>query len=158
MTKIIAIDIGITNNGFAILEKNNVVMFSSLNLESSDSLQNKYSKIYNFFSSLVKKHNITRVIYEEPQRVPNRNIEKQLLKVCGLFEAISIEHNLEDCLSYNPTTVKKKITGNAKAKKEEIKQKVEEKLKIKISNAKDHHSIDALALGLIYFFSSNEAS
>lgn len=147
---LIAIDIGLNNTGYALFEEEKYLLSNTITLLTSSSL---FSSLYYSLTDIIKSNQVKKIIYEEPQIFINRKRGKELLKVAGMIEAISIENKAE-CYCYNPMTIKKIITNSGKASKKEIKLSIIDILErkgYKLIGKQTEHSIDAIAIGYTHF-------
>ena len=94
---------------------------------------NKFRKIKQELDKFTKKYPPAEDIYIEGIFVKPAflNSSEVLIKFHGFLILYFIEHNL---IYYPPRSIKKKLTGNGNAKKEDVRKMLEEKYGIEFSN------------------------
>ncbi len=135
---VVGIDIGTRNLGIVIVNPDNYKIFYMNNLDIKS-----LSDFYHYFIILCKKYKIKTCVYEG---IIHRNfqITKNLSKIIAIIELVCEIMNIK-VYEIHPSYMKKTLTGNGKAEKEEIKEKVNNFFKTNIEN---EHICDALGLVL----------
>ena len=171
----LGVDPGIKNFGYAVIEvKNDEISF--VNCGRMPNLSNHYPTILNQIKegmgSALRIHSVVEAGFEEVMFGRNRTAAMSTAKAIGAFQMACQELDI-DCRGVSPSRLKKLISGNGRASKDEIKQSVFERLdtrldeeikawdksvpendsshphwrKVQLENA-DDHTIDAVAVAL----------
>jgi crossover junction endodeoxyribonuclease RuvC len=150
--RILSIDVGIVNIGYAIFD----ITDSKITYLSSGYLCTKHKKqtkerlniIYTFFNNLIQSQNFETLIYEQP--IFNRGKSgADVVKAEGVLLLLAGINNL-NCFSYTAPNVKKTIAHFGRADKQQVEDAVCEYLNLKLTFSTDHES-DAVAIGLTHF-------
>ena len=143
---ILSIDIGITNYGWSIFDKEKLVKSGTL-VCSDNNLNYKILQSYNYFKSLIKEYKISSLVYEQPVFI-NRGINGPSINQClGVLLLLSAQYSLK-LSSYTATEVKKGITGTGKANKKDIMEALS--ILHPGTTFTSDHEADAIALALYY--------
>lgn len=163
MTTKMFLDLG-TNTGYVIYDGINYLDFGR-QVNTVNTIQQKdwYTRadfetwivFENFLKEKCEKFNIVQIVFE---RVKFAQISHRARRYYNGLVAILEKHvwvyNI-DLIHISPTELKKKFTGNAKAKKSAIVQKVNQldffKDRKKLLVSKDHDIADAFAISRIVY-------
>jgi Holliday junction resolvasome RuvABC endonuclease subunit len=144
--RILGIDIGTVNLGFAVLELSNkeLIHSSTVKLDNKTSLGDRLVKLESIFKTYIDKNKVNGVIIEKPN-IPKVN----LYYPCGLFCYLSAKSKLE-YQEVGPTQVKKLVCGNGKATKEEL----EDSIRLSVNNIpsvfSSNHESDSVGIALCW--------
>jgi len=149
---ILGIDPGTINCGYAILEVNNKkpkLIEAGLIKMKSRVLQEQILEFIEGFNLIISKHNIQQVAMEDMFYAFN---PKTVIKLAQFRGAISLKILLEfgNFAEYTPLQVKKAVTGNGKAQKEQVAFMVKRILNIK-KEIKPLDITDAIAVAITHF-------
>ena len=141
-----ALDLSLANIGIAIFDKDgNVVKILSKMTNPKDPIGIRLQTLLNFLCDLDKKYKASKIIMENGFTRFN-TVTQQLYRVHGIVNCLFAK---EEQGYYAPATVKKTVTGNGKATKSEVQNKLYE-LYPGIS-FRNFDESDAVAIGLTYF-------
>jgi crossover junction endodeoxyribonuclease RuvC len=151
---ILALDTSLNGTGATVLEyKNNsfyVVESHRINNIKLKTHQQKLHRIVKFIEELLIKYDIECCVCEKGF---SRYIKatQALYKVVGVVEYITAEYKLT-CNYITPTQVKKTITGNGKASKEEVKEGIRNYVNISDAtlNEMSNDETDSIAVGVAF--------
>jgi crossover junction endodeoxyribonuclease RuvC len=149
---ILGIDPGTINCGYAILEVNNKkpkLIEAGLIKMKSRILQEQILEFIEGFNLIISKHKIEQVAMEDMFYAFN---PKSVIKLAQFRGAISLKILLEfgNFAEYTPLQVKKAVTGNGKAQKEQVAFMVKRILNIK-KEIKPLDITDAIAVALTHY-------
>ncbi len=143
-TIVIGLDPGLTATGFAIVKSKNNNFFllksGTLRPKKNSKLWDKLFYIYNELTNLLKEFNPKEAAIEDVFVSKNAKSALKLGHARGVAMLTCNLFNLK-IFQYEPSVVKKSITGRGRATKEQIKYmvnkllKVEEKLSVDASDA-----------------------
>ena len=148
---ILGIDPGTINCGYAILQLNNKkpkLIEAGLIKMKSRILQEQILEFIEAFNIIISKHKIDQVAIEDMFFAFN---PKSVIKLAQFRGAISLKVLLEfgNFSEYTPLQVKKAVTGNGKAQKEQVAFMVKRILSIK-QEIKSLDVTDAIAVALTH--------
>jgi len=148
---ILGIDPGSINCGYAILEVNNKkpkLIEAGIIKMKSRVLQEQILEFIEGFDLIISRHEINQVAIEDMFYAFN---PKSVIKLAQFRGAISLKVLLEfgNFSEYTPLQVKKAVTGNGKAKKEQVAFMVKRILNIK-QEIKPLDITDAIAVALTH--------
>lgn len=147
MTNIIGIDTGVQHLGLAVYSVN-LKEFLYLNEYNAKS----YANLRKFIVDLFSFYKISNIIYEKPFFTPvtlPNNI--RTLEIIGIIKLVAEELNIP-VHHLSPATIKKQITGNGRAKKEDIMQALVRRFKDKEYDwNKSSHISDAAAVAISWY-------
>lgn len=150
--RILAIDVGIVNIGYALFDiaENKITYLSSGYLCTKHKKQTKerLHVIYNFFNDIIRGQEITTLIYEQPIFNRGKN-GADVVKAEGVLLLLAGINDM-NCYSYTAPNVKKTIAHFGKADKKQVEDAVCDYLNLKLNFTTDHES-DAVAIGLTHF-------
>lgn len=121
--RIVGVDPGLTKSGWAILESQNRDLFyiesGLFRTNPKNNIYQRYYHIFQFFDELIQTHSLQNAALEETF-VNNNN--KSSLKLYGARTAIALafEKNQAKFATFAPNTIKKSITGNGHADKQQL--------------------------------------
>ena len=151
--KILGIDPGTRNCGYAILEKvgnKKMLIEAGLIKIKQDSLQYQITQLCEGLDLIFKSHKIDAVAIED---IFYANNPKTVLKLAQFRGALSLKilqiHG--EFSEYTPLQVKKAVTGKAKAAKEQVAFMVKKMLGIN-KEIKPLDITDAIAIALTHSF------
>jgi len=149
---ILGIDPGTINCGYAILEvinKKPKLIEAGLIKMKSRILQEQILEFIEGFNLIISKHKIQEVAMEDMFYAFN---PKSVIKLAQFRGAISLKILLEfgNFAEYTPLQVKKAVTGNGKAQKEQVAFMVKRILNIK-KEIKPLDITDAIAVALTHY-------
>ena len=151
--KILGIDPGTINCGYSIIEMNNNVkkpklVEAGLIKIKSRILQDQILELVEGIDLILKKHTIDEVAIEDMFFAHN---PKTIIKLAQFRGALSLKILLEigNFSEYTPLQVKKAVTGNGKATKEQVAFMVKRLLGIK-QEIKPLDITDAIAVALTH--------
>lgn len=140
----LGVDQGTNNVGWAIVNQDEEVISSGyINAKSKKTdytkLQHIMYELENILSDFQPKHVVCEQIFSSP-RTANGAMKTNLCT--GLLYTLAIQRNtsLEQLV---PATIKKQITGNGRAKKDEIIKAIKQH-----KNIKNDHEADAVAIAI----------
>lgn len=149
--KILGIDPGTRNCGYAIIEKNGrnlQLIEAGLIKIKTKILQEQIVEMTEGFDMLFKKHKIDEVSIEDMFYAFN---PKTVIKLAQFRGAISLKilQEFGNFAEYTPLQVKQAVTGNGKAQKEQVAFMVKRLLGIK-KEIKPLDITDAIAIALTH--------
>ena len=149
--KILGIDPGTRNCGYAIIEKNGrdlKLVEAGLIKIKTKILQEQIVEMTEGFDLLFKKHKIDEVSIEDMFYAFN---PKTVIKLAQFRGAISLKilQEFGNFAEYTPLQVKQAVTGNGKAQKEQVAFMVKRLLGIK-KEIKPLDITDAIAIALTH--------
>jgi crossover junction endodeoxyribonuclease RuvC len=156
--RVLAIDPGITNTGYAIIEKNDRKMKFIISgcVKTNDEIlfQYKLAKIYRELIEIIKSYNPSCASIEGI--FVSKNPKSALILGHARASAIlAVEHSNLKLYEYSPTDVKQQLTGYGNADKNQIKYMVSQIFGAPVNNLKTYHESDALAIGLCHVYRLN---
>lgn len=157
--RILGVDPGTQILGYGILEikdnQPNVIELSVLHLTSIESQQDKLKEIFLSIQELIEKFQPYALSIEAPFYGKNAQSMHKLGRAQGVAIAAAIVMGLE-IYEFSPRKIKKSITGNGNASKEQVAGMLESILNFKI-NSKYFDASDALAAALCLSFQMKTA-
>jgi crossover junction endodeoxyribonuclease RuvC len=149
---ILGIDPGTINCGYAILQVNNKkpkLIEAGLIKMKSRVLQEQILEFIEGFDLIINKHKIEQVAMEDMFYAFN---PKSVIKLAQFRGAISLKilQEFGNFSEYTPLQVKKAVTGNGKAQKEQVAFMVKRILNIK-QEIKPLDITDAIAVAITHF-------
>ena len=158
--RILAIDPGAcVNTGYTVLEINKdkiTLLESGLIYATQDIDADKLVYIKTKLSTIIFNYQPDVVVYEAPYMLKGENAPR-INYVVGIILLVARDRDKKLYIfNYNPTSIKKTITGNAKAGKKDIQQAIGKYIDVEtLSRIKVHHVWDAIAIGLTYLVKNN---
>jgi len=145
--RIMGVDLGLRELGYAVLEKSKVVKAGKIKVKSKNPLEKRVYTIYEEFKRLLDDLNPDIVVYESAFYSVNPRSYSALSLSLGAVLIASAEKG-KKVEELTPAEIKKSITGKGNAGKNAVKYMVSKILNIeKIS---DEHISDAIACALCY--------
>lgn len=150
--KILSIDVGIANIGYAIFDilEDGIIYLTSGYLSTKNKKQTKerLKIIYDYFNNIITSLDIKTLIYEQP--IFNRGVNgANVVKAEGVLLLLAGMNDM-DCYSYTAPCVKKEVTGLGNADKKQVENGVNKFLNLKLTFDTDHES-DACAIGITHY-------
>jgi len=149
--KILGIDPGTRNLGYAIVEKNGVnlkLIEAGLIKIKQDSLQYQITQMVEGLEQIFSSHDINEVAIEDIFYAYNPKTFIKLAQFRGAI-ALKVLQEFGNFSEYTPLQVKKAVTGNGKSKKEQVAFMVKRLLNIKVK-IKPLDITDAIAVALTH--------
>jgi crossover junction endodeoxyribonuclease RuvC len=128
--KIIAFDLSLSNTGYAVGKikdrKLSIVEIGTIGTKryAQRSTGFRLNYIAKEVRELYKKHELDRVVKEQSFSNSRIKATQQIFKVNGVWELMTYLADKEDFAELTPSTVKKELTGNGRATKEEVAEAV----------------------------------
>jgi len=148
--RLIGIDPGTNNLGYAILEIKGKILsvndLGTVSFKKNLSHQEKLKLIFERIQTIIDLHNPIEMAIEAPFYGKNVQSMLKLGRAQGVAIAAAMTKGLE-IVEYSPKKIKKVVTGNGNAAKEQVAAMLEHQLKIKLTD----YSLDATdALGAAF--------
>jgi len=148
----IGVDPGLAETGYAVIEvfdkKGIAQEWNSFTTDPSDSMPKRLLKIFADFKKILQKWSAEILFLEGVYVLPKfPKAALQLGAVRGVLELAAAIDNIE-VMELKPTEVKMALTGNGRARKDQVERAVRKILMIK-ETIKPAHASDALALALV---------
>ena len=152
--RILGIDPALNNSGWAILDKKSdgtVVFVAIGHMPNQDHVgyYSKLSNIRNEIEKIIDTYKPDFFSIEETFVNNNASSSLKLGVVRGVFLSVALQHNIK-ITEYKPNEIKKTITGNGKADKQQVNFMV--KILVPKANPKTLDESDALAIALTCAF------
>lgn len=154
MTKILCIDQGISNIGISIIDdKLKIYHLETFNTSNKSEIGIRYKEIFDYLNQTIKKYKIDVIAYEHP--VMNSQVGHVLSGVVAITHLCATLSKI-DIIGYAANTVKKKSTGNGKASKKDVENKIKTLYNMDEFARSKHsdHVYDSLAVGYTYLCSN----
>lgn len=160
----LGIDQGYANLGYAIVKYNihtnkySVILSGTITTSSKEEIQDRLLMIYNKLLEILKCNNIDLMGCErlfvngDRQASGNKRRNKSVSIVrtnmsTGVIYLLSSQYNIM-INDFPPTTIKKQLTGNGRAEKNDIIKVVEELMTKQGLKVDKNHESDAIAIGI----------
>ena len=148
----VGVDPGLADTGIAVIEvvehRGYARTWKTISTKSKDSMPMRLHAIYNGVVEVFTKWNATVLVVEDVFFLPKYpKAAMQLGAVHGVLNLAAALKNLE-VVEMKPTEVKKALTGNGRAPKDQVERAVRRMCGIKEPIKPDHAS-DALALAVV---------
>ena len=154
---ILGIDPGTTIMGFGILKvkdkKMNLVQMNELNLTKYKDHYLKLKLVFERTLSLIEEHSPDEIAIEAPFFGKNVQSMLKLGRAQGVAMAAGLSREIP-ITEYSPKKIKKSITGNGNASKEQVAKMLQNLLVIK-NLPKNLDATDGLAAAVCHFYNSN---
>jgi crossover junction endodeoxyribonuclease RuvC len=151
--KIIGIDPGTNVLGYAVLEidgrKVKIVSFGVIKLFNEENHHDKLKEIFLQIQEIIETYLPRQMAIEAPFFGKNVQSMLKLGRAQGVSMAAAITMGLE-ISEYSPKSIKKSITGNGNASKEQVSAMLENILKVKIKS-EYNDATDALAAAYCHY-------
>lgn len=152
---ILAIDTGYKTNGYTIYDLDKKEILTNGTLIAEDKVfENKLIKIFGFFRNLIHEHKPSILVYENPIMNNRGEVGAKINRAIGLILYLAAFNKLQ-IFSYTATEVKKAVTGNGKADKDDIVNKVSELLNVPPTLFIDNHASDSAGILCTYLIKNN---
>ena len=154
---ILGIDPGTTIMGFGILKvkdrKMNLVQMNELNLTKYKDHYLKLKLVFERTISLIEEYSPDEIAIEAPFFGKNVQSMLKLGRAQGVAMAAGLSREIP-ITEYSPKKIKKSITGNGNASKEQVAKMLQNLLVIK-NLPKNLDATDGLAAAVCHFYNSN---
>ena len=154
---ILGIDPGTTIMGFGILKvkdrKMNLVQMNELNLTKYKDHYIKLKLVFERTISLIEEYSPDEIAIEAPFFGKNVQSMLKLGRAQGVAMAAGLSREIP-ITEYSPKKIKKSITGNGNASKEQVAKMLQNLLAIK-NLPKNLDATDGLAAAVCHFYNSN---
>lgn len=155
MYKTIGVDVGTNNLAVSVFYNTDLKYYKILENKKSLSAGEKLLNIEKFLKEIFEKEKPDAICVEgtfwNPKEARGYSYVSMAIGIITMtaWEVLHIEP-----VKLQPSTVKKLVTGNGRAKKEEVADKIKEKFNI-TDNLADHIT-DAIAIGFSYVLKQSE--
>lgn len=159
---ILGIDQGIATFGFGIVDINDfeikIIDSGHYKTPAKHSTGKRLNTLNNNIEELLKIYtpeliSCERLFYNAPSGGRNKSLGMMYVNMAtGMIEMLADRHGLE-VAKWPPTTVKKMLTGNGRASKEEVNQFISKYLTKEI---KVEHEADAIAIAITAYYKRKE--
>ena len=144
MKNMLAIDTGYRNVGIAVIEIATGKIIDTATITTGKlPFYEAIAEVTGWIGQTIEEMDIEIIVYEN---VFGRG---KVREVSGTIIKTGIDRGITKFCKYSPGHMKKVITGNGRAKKEEIEKVLQEKYDIDTSNMTDHET-DAIGHGITY--------
>lgn len=151
--KILAMDLSLSCPAFAVLEvidgKVKILHLSHLKTNTKKEHGYRLLQIYNHLKQIFEEHNDLDEIVREKGFSRFPKVTQSLFKVVGISDVIAYINKFDTIHEIAPTSVKKAITGNGKASKDDVAESVNTYLGTNIDFKTDDES-DSVAIGIAF--------
>lgn len=153
---ILGIDTGSLNFGYCILQQdaNKYTLHTKgiLKLQSISDQIMKNKRIYEFLNELHDTYLFDEIAIEQPVYGKDPQAMLKLGRVLGCCIGFALSKNIP-IAEYPPKNVKRMITGNGNAAKQQVAYMLEKILNVElISNSKSYDDTDAIAIALCHIY------
>jgi len=145
---ILAIDPGLANTGWAVLEEGKLVECGALKTKIADGSAKRLGQIYKEIERLIKKYKVEEVAMETLYFAKNAKSAIVVSEAIGVIKLCADRCGLE-VFGYTPLQVKMALVGYGRAEKEQVEIMVRNLLGIE-GNITPSHASDAVAVGLTH--------
>ena len=152
--RILGIDPALNNTGWAVVDGNGsgnieFVDIGHISNKVSDDYYSKLAKIRQNIEEIITKYKPNFLSIEETFVNNNALSSLKLGVVRGVFLSVALQYNLK-IMEFKPNEIKKTITGNGKAEKQQVDYMV--KMLVPKAEPKTLDESDALAIALTGLF------
>ena len=151
--RILGIDTGLADTGYGIIDveggASRVVEAGVISTSSEDDLAPRLHRIYEALCAIIDEFEVDRIVVEDlyaeyphPRTAIMMGHARGVVILAAVQRAVHIE-------SYAASMVKKSLTGNGRASKDQVREMVTRVLKLAEAPSPDHVS-DALALAICH--------
>lgn len=151
MTRILGIDPGLANTGWAVIEshssKISFIAAGTIATTTSISTANRLLAIYEGISSVITQYSPEEAAIEDSfvNNNPLSSLKLGQARAASILAAISAKITIAE---YAPRLVKKAVVGSGRAEKEQIGGMI--KYLLPTANFKNDHEADALAIAITH--------
>lgn len=154
--RILGIDPGTIKFGYALIKqdgsKYTLITKGILNLQSINDQVLKNKKIFDFLTETLDKYLFDEMAIEQPVYGKDPQAMIKLGRVLGCCIAFACSKDIS-ITEYLPKTIKKSVTGNGNASKQQVAYMVSSILKIPVeANSKTYDDTDAVGVALCHAF------
>ena len=150
---ILGIDPGLANLGWAILkDENTLVECGCLRTKITSTSAKRLNMIYEELEGLIKKYEVTAVVFESLFFAKNAKSALKVAEVIGVLK-ICGQRNKVEVVDFTPLQIKMALVGYGRAEKEQVEEMVRRLLNLE-ENINPSHASDAVAVGLTYLFTN----
>jgi crossover junction endodeoxyribonuclease RuvC len=150
---ILGIDPGSLVTGYGIIEDENnkqrLLIQGMIRMKASDSHQNRIRQIYQELATIIQTHLPDSCAIEMPVYAKNAQSMLKLARAQSAAMLASLNHQIP-ITEYTPKEVKKAVTGNGNASKEQVRYMIRSILSISETEEIGLDASDALAVGLCH--------
>lgn len=155
--RVLGIDPGFGRNGFAVLEKktdSTIDLLFSECFETSkhDPFFDRLHAVCAQFRKHIRRFQPECIALEKLIFSKNKKTVMHVSELRGAIILVSREENLP-IIEYGPSTIKVTVTGNGRARKEDITRMIHRLIRIEQKKEYDDE-YDAIAIGLTHLFAS----
>jgi crossover junction endodeoxyribonuclease RuvC len=157
--RILGVDPGTNVLGFAVIEIDKtthsgmkIIEIGVVTMSHFEDQQTKLRYIFEQIQDLVRQHYPSEMAIEAPFFGKNVQSMLKLGRAQGVAIAAAMTNGLE-ITEYSPKTIKKAVTGNGNAAKEQVAGMLENILRVKM-NEKYFDATDALATAICHHYQS----
>lgn len=161
--KILGIDPGSATTGYGIIEetggKTELLKFGLIETDKTDKDENRLSVIFDQMKTLIKENKPNVVTIERLFFFSNAKTVITVSQAQGVIK-LAAAKTKTPIFEFTPLQIKKIISGNGWAKKNEVKKAVRKLVKVRQPKHKKTHFdnvVDAIACALCYVKSVGEA-
>jgi len=156
---ILGVDPGTNIMGYAVIEvagkKMKLVEMGVVKMGKFDSHQLKLKQIFERLQAIIDRHQPKEMAIEAPFFGKNVQSMLKLGRAQGVAIAAAMTKGLEMC-EYSPKSIKKSVTGNGNASKEQVAAMLENILHEKL-DGETMDATDALGAAVCHFYQSGSA-
>lgn len=150
---VLGIDPGSRHTGYGVLDieggQERLVEFSVLHLDAHGSHQLRLKQIYDRLSGVIRRHLPDECAIEMPIYGQNPQSMLKLGRAQAAAMLVALNHQIP-VTQYTPKEVKKSVTGNGNASKEQVRFMVKSLLTIDAREEVGLDAADALAVALCH--------
>ncbi|MEO0044657.1 MAG: hypothetical protein RL329_4106 [Bacteroidota bacterium] len=158
-TRILGIDPGTTVLGYAVIETDKkeikLLTMSVVLLNHMEEHQHRLKQIFEKISMVIRAFEPTELAIEAPFFGKNAQSMLKLGRAQGVAMAAAMVEGLE-VTEYSPKSIKKSVTGNGNASKEQVAAMLETILKMDL-DVKYLDATDALAAAVTHYYQLSNA-
>jgi crossover junction endodeoxyribonuclease RuvC len=148
---VLGLDLSLNGSAFAVIDvQDGVSSIVDTVLVNNKKVKTHGEKLLNIAMKLdetIRKHDIERIARERGFTRHNKATQA-LYKVVGVVDYVLAIHGIYECDEIAPTTVKKELTGDGRASKEDVERAVREYIKEKDFVFETDDVSDAVAVAI----------
>lgn len=149
----LAMDLSLSCPAFAVLEANagrvDVLHLSHIKTDAKKSRGYRLFQIYNHMKAIYEKYPEIRYVVREKGFSKFPSVTQTLFQVVGISTVCAYNYGHDDIAEIAPTSVKKAVTGNGKASKEQVAQALLDKFGLNLVFGTNDES-DAVGVGIAF--------
>jgi crossover junction endodeoxyribonuclease RuvC len=150
--KILGIDQGIANMGYAMLEDENLIAYGYISTTNEDTVEQRFYKIFLRLEDIILEYEpeiicCEKLFYSSPSKGA-RNKSASIIytnMITGVLACIAGKYNIE-LRMFVPSMIKKAICDDGTAKKDDVIAKINELYSIDTLKTKAEHVCDSIAI------------